>query len=79
MFARPLPTLPELLGPNAAGGIGQRNGERARALLQNAGIDIHGESLFGSCHRVVTLDIASGQVHVHEGRPLRRDHLSEAA
>lgn len=79
MFARPLPSLPELLGPGAAGGIGQRNGESARALLQRAGVIIRGESLFGACHRVVTLDIASGQVQIQEGRPVADGRLSEAA
>ena len=43
-------------------GIGQKNGEAARALLAGHAIPVVSESLFGAGHRQILFDIASGDV-----------------
>jgi len=48
---------------NRAGmAVGRRNGEAARALLQQHGIEVISESLFGAGHRQIAFDIHSGHV-----------------
>jgi chemotaxis protein CheD len=42
--------------------IGEKNGAAARALLAGAGIALVSESLFGSGHRQILFDVASGDV-----------------
>lgn len=42
--------------------VGRRNGESARYLLQEHGIAIHSESLFGEGHRQIIFDVATGDV-----------------
>jgi chemotaxis protein CheD len=42
--------------------VGLRNGEGARELLQQQGIEVVSESLFGVGHRQIVFDIASGHV-----------------
>lgn len=49
--------------------VGQRNGQAARRLLQEQGIPVVSESLFGWGHRQVIFDIASGDVWLHQVRP----------
>ncbi|MBX3619738.1 MAG: chemotaxis protein CheD [Rhizobacter sp.] len=51
----------------AAPCVGRRNGEAARALLQAQGIPIVRESLFGTGHRQIVFDVASGNVWVRQG------------
>jgi chemotaxis protein CheD len=50
--------------------IGKRNGEAARHLLRTLGIPIVSESLFGSGHRQVVFDVATGDVWVRQVRPI---------
>jgi chemotaxis protein CheD len=47
---------------NGNGGIGQRNGSAARAMLQAQGIRLVSESLFGVGHRQIDFDLATGNV-----------------
>ncbi len=49
--------------------IGRRNGEAARALLQEHGIQVVSESLFGEGHRQIAFDVASGHVWSRHVRP----------
>ena len=58
-------------GPLAvrSGGVGRRNGEAARALLQALGVPVASESLFGVGHRRIEFDIASGKVSSQQVRP----------
>jgi chemotaxis protein CheD len=44
--------------------IGARNGEAARELLQENGIRIVSENLFGNGHRKIIFKIANGEVLV---------------
>jgi chemotaxis protein CheD len=53
----------------ATGDVGRRNGEAARALLQQLGVPIASESLFGAGHRRIAFDIATGEVRSHQVRP----------
>jgi chemotaxis protein CheD len=46
--------------------VGQRNGLAARALLQQAGIRVVSESLFGIGHRQIIFDLATGAVWSHQ-------------
>jgi chemotaxis protein CheD len=55
--------FPDQAGPGALH-VGRRNGEAARALLQQHGLHIVSESLFGNGHRQIAFDIASGNVWV---------------
>jgi chemotaxis protein CheD len=52
-----------------AGDVGRRNGEAARAMLQQLGVTVASESLFGAGHRRIAFDIASGEVHSLQVRP----------
>ncbi len=51
--------------------VGQKNGEAARALLQQQGIKIISESLFGTGHRQIAFDISSGDVWVKQVKPVK--------
>ena len=46
--------------------IGRRNGEAARELLRQRGISVRSEHLFGSGHRQVIFNIATGDVWVKQ-------------
>ncbi|MGW8390441.1 chemotaxis protein CheD [Pseudoduganella sp. HUAS MS19] len=48
-------------------GIGHRNGMAAEKLLADYGIPIVSESLFGTGHRHILFDVASGDVWVRQG------------
>jgi len=50
--------------------VGRRNGEAARALLQQRGIRIVSESLFGCGHRQIVFDISTGHVWVRLVHPV---------
>jgi len=50
--------------------IGRKNGDAARAQLQNHGISIVSESLFGVGHRQVIFDIDSGHVWSRQIPPI---------
>ncbi|OZI32510.1 chemotaxis protein CheD [Bordetella genomosp. 10] len=52
------------------GDIGRRNGEAARKLLRQRGISVRSEHLFGSGHRQVIFNIATGDVWVRQVSPL---------
>jgi len=49
--------------------VGQRNGEAARLLLQQHGIEVVTESLYGNGHRQVIFTISSGEVWSRQIRP----------
>jgi len=49
--------------------VGRDNGEGARRLLQDRGIEIVSESLFGVGHRQIAFDVATGDVWVRQVRP----------
>jgi chemotaxis protein CheD len=49
--------------------VGQRNGEAARLLLQQHGIGLVTESLYGNGHRQVIFTISSGEVWSRQLRP----------
>lgn len=55
--------------PQGLEGVGRRNGEAARRLLEARGIALHSESLFGIGHRRIIFDIASGDVWCHQIKP----------
>ncbi len=48
-------------------GIGHRNGVAAEKLLTEYGIPVVSESLFGTGHRHILFDVASGDVWVRQG------------
>lgn len=48
-------------------GIGHRNGMAAEKLLAEYGIPIVSESLFGTGHRHILFDVATGDVWVRQG------------
>jgi chemotaxis protein CheD len=48
-------------------GIGHRNGVAAEKLLAEYGIPVVSESLFGTGHRHILFDVASGDVWVRQG------------
>jgi chemotaxis protein CheD len=50
-------------------GVGRRNGEAARALLQAEGIRVLSESLFGTGHRHIVFDIGLGHVWSRQVQP----------
>ena len=56
---------------HAGGGaaIGRRNGEAARGLLQEHGIEIESESLFGDGHRQIAFDVETGHVWARQVSP----------
>ena len=49
--------------------IGRRNGEAARGLLQEHGIEIESESLFGDGHRQIAFDVETGHVWARQVSP----------
>jgi chemotaxis protein CheD len=49
--------------------IGRRNGEAARELLLQQGIEVLSESLFGEGHRQIAFDVATGNVWSRQVRP----------
>ena len=49
--------------------VGRRNGEAARALLQQHGIKLVTESLFGVGHRQIIFDVSKGDVWSRQVRP----------
>lgn len=53
--------------------VGQRNGEAALALLQEHGIEVVSESLFGIGHRQIIFDLSNGDVWSHQVRPIGQD------
>jgi len=52
--------------------VGQRNGVAVKALLQQNGISIKSENLFGVGHRQVVFDIANGDVWSKQVKPLEK-------
>lgn len=52
--------FPDLDAPH--GGVGRRNGEAARHMLDALGIPVRSESLFGHGYRTVVFDVDSGAV-----------------
>lgn len=49
--------------------VGQRNGEAARLLLQDQGIEVVTESLYGVGHRQIIFNVSNGDVWVRQIRP----------
>ncbi len=49
--------------------VGQRNGEAARQLLKQHGINVVTESLFGVGHRQIIFDVSKGDVWSRQVRP----------
>jgi chemotaxis protein CheD len=49
--------------------VGMRNGQVARELLQQHGIRLVSESLYGVGHRQIIFDVSTGDVWVHQVRP----------
>lgn len=66
-------------GQSRAGAIqvGQRNGEAARVLLQEHGIALVGESLFGYGHRQIIFDVDSGDVWSCQVAPGAADAVAD--
>jgi chemotaxis protein CheD len=58
-----------LHGVSGAVAIGRRNGEAARSLLQDYGIEVVSESLFGDGHRQIAFDIDTGDVWARQVAP----------
>ena len=50
---------------NEATHVGRKNGEAARSLLQQHGIPVVSESLFGIGHRQIIFDVSNGDVWAH--------------
>lgn len=57
--------------------VGQRNGEAARLLLQNQGIEVVSESLFGVGHRQIIFNVSNGDVWMRQVRPSQFEVASE--
>ncbi|AGX86450.1 chemotaxis protein CheD [Candidatus Symbiobacter mobilis] len=57
--------------------IGQRNGEAARTLLQQWGIEVVTESLFGVGHRQIIFNVSNGDVWSRQVRPSSQEIASE--
>jgi chemotaxis protein CheD len=55
--------------------VGRRNGEAARELLLNRGIEVISESLFGDGHRQIVFDIATGHVWSRQAKPSAIDAM----
>lgn len=53
--------------PGKQQGIGHRNGVAAEKLLADYGIPVVSESLFGTGHRHILFDVATGDVWVRQG------------
>ena len=54
---------------DGATAVGRRNGEAARGLLQEHGIEIESESLFGDGHRQIAFDVETGHVWARQVCP----------
>ena len=54
--------------------VGRKNGETARRLLQDHGIPIVSESLFGVGHRQVIFDLRTGHVWSRQVKPIVTAH-----
>lgn len=57
--------------------VGQRNGEAARQLLQDQGIEVVTESLFGVGHRQIIFNVSNGDVWARQVRPSQREMAAE--
>lgn len=55
------------IGPGPQPGIGHRNGVAAEKLLAEYGVPVVSESLFGTGHRQILFDVATGDVWVRQG------------
>jgi len=53
--------------------VGQRNGEAALALLQEHGIDVVSQSLFGIGHRQIVFDVSKGDVWSRQVTPMGQE------
>jgi chemotaxis protein CheD len=60
--------FPEATMPGALH-VGRNNGECARSWLRELGIVVQSESLFGSGHRQIVFDLASGDVWARQMQP----------
>lgn len=60
--------FPDVDAPKHSG-IGRRNGEAARQMLDAVGIPIRSESLFGQGYRTVVFDVDSGCVWARQFHP----------
>jgi chemotaxis protein CheD len=58
--------FPEWTRRHAARTVGEQNGHEARALLQQMGVKVASECLFGTGHRTVVFDVALGDVWVRQ-------------
>jgi chemotaxis protein CheD len=65
----PAQTLAQPPG-TAMAGVGQNNGSQARRLLQESGIRLVSESLFGVGHRQILFDLHSGEVWSRQVQPV---------
>ncbi len=57
--------------------VGQRNGEAARQLLQDQGIEVISESLFGVGHRQIIFNVSNGDVWSRQVRPSQLEVSAE--
>lgn len=57
--------------------VGRRNGEAARQLLQNEGIEVVSESLFGVGHRQIIFNVSNGDVWMRQVRPSQFEVATE--
>nr|WP_255631695.1 chemotaxis protein CheD [Rhodoferax sp. U2-2l] len=57
--------------------VGRRNGEAARQLLQNEGIEVVSESLFGLGHRQIIFNVSNGDVWSRQVRPSQLEVSAE--
>ncbi len=60
-------TMFPLIESGRENGVGHRNGVAAEKLLAEYGIPVVSESLFGTGHRHILFDVASGDVWVRQG------------
>jgi chemotaxis protein CheD len=63
------PAQPRTPRAGRTGDVGRRNGEAARTLLQQLGVPVASENLFGAGHRRIAFDVATGEVRSHQVRP----------
>lgn len=59
---------------SAAQGVGRKNGESARRLLEAHEMVVQSESLFGHGHRRIVFDVATGDVWSHQADPVAGNH-----
>lgn len=64
--------------PAKSAHVGRRNGEAARELLQQHGISVVTESLFGAGHRQIIFDISKGDVWSRQVRLSAMEQAAEA-